>query len=49
MVFDEIDLGVSGEASLKVADALEQLAKERQVIAITIFLRLLVKRVFITI
>jgi len=35
MVFDEIDLGVSGEASLKVADALEQLAKERQVIAIT--------------
>lgn len=35
MVFDEIDMGVSGNAALKVAEALKKLAKDMQVIAIT--------------
>lgn len=35
MVFDEIDLGISGDAASKVASELEVLSKERQVITIT--------------
>lgn len=35
MVFDEIDMGVSGNAALKVAEALKKLAASMQVIAIT--------------
>lgn len=35
IVFDEIDLGISGNAALKVANALKELSKEMQVIAIT--------------
>lgn len=35
MVFDEIDLGISGDAATKVAISLKELSKERQVIVIT--------------
>ncbi len=35
MVFDEIDMGVSGNAALKVATSLKKLANEMQVISIT--------------
>lgn len=35
MVFDEIDLGISGDAATKVAKSLKELSKERQIIVIT--------------
>lgn len=35
MVFDEIDLGISGDAASKVANELYNLSKERQIITIT--------------
>lgn len=35
VVFDEIDLGISGEAALKVATELHQLSKDIQVVSIT--------------
>lgn len=35
MVFDEIDLGISGDAASKVAEELFNLSKERQIITIT--------------
>lgn len=35
MVFDEIDLGISGDAASKVANELLDLSKERQIITIT--------------
>ncbi len=35
MVFDEIDLGISGDAASKVASELYQLSKQRQIITIT--------------
>jgi len=35
LIFDEIDSGISGEAAEKVADALEKLSKNKQVICIT--------------
>lgn len=35
MVFDEIDLGISGDAASKVAEELYNLSKERQIITIT--------------
>lgn len=35
IIFDEIDTGISGEVSLKVADIMERLATRMQVVAIT--------------
>lgn len=35
LIFDEIDSGVGGEALLKVAEALEQIGRKRQVICVT--------------
>ena len=35
LIFDEIDSGISGEAAEKVADALEKLSQNKQVICIT--------------
>lgn len=35
LIFDEIDSGVGGEALLKVAEALEQIGRERQVICVS--------------